>query len=571
MKSLIAPHGGRLIDLYLNPGRVEAEKGDTRHYPTWDLTPRQLCDIELLMDGSFSPLEGFMDQSDYDRVLDEMRLANGLLWPIPVVLDVTESFAGSISTGSPIALRDPEGVLIAVMDVESIWMPDRLREAERTFGTKDPSHPGVLRLLHQTGPVYLGGSIRGMETPVHYDFRRHRRPPKEVRDIFTKRGWTRVIAFHTADPMHRADADLAFRAAREAEANLFLHPVTGPVSPGDAGYYARIRGYEHAARKQPEQTTMLSLLPFATREAGPREALLHAIVRQNYGCTQFIVVPHHAEPGSDSAGGSNDGYAAQRLFRQYEEDLAIEMVPARTMVYAHGRAEYVPDTDVRPGESVATISRAELSRRLLAGLKIEDWHAFPEVIEELKKASPPRHRQGFTVFFTGLSGAGKSTIANALLVRLMEHGGRRVTLLDGDLVRKRLSSELGFSREHRDLNILRIGYVASEITKNGGVAICAPIAPYAATRHAVRQMIEPEGGFIEVHVATPIDICESRDRKGLYAKARAGMIKGFTGVDDPYEVPADPELCINTAECSPEEAAQKIILKLENMGFILSA
>ena len=384
-----------------------------------------------------------------------------------------------------------------------------------------------------------------------------------------KLGWRRIVAFQTRNPMHRAHQELTFRAAKEVEANLLIQPVVGMTKPGDVDHYTRVRCYEHLIKAYPEQTTALSLLPLAMRMGGPREALWHAIIRKNYGCTHFIVGRDHAGPGKDSTGKPFYGpYDAQNLLKEHEKEVGITMVPFKNMVYVEDKAQYFPDNEVEAGTRTLDISGTELRRRLQEGADIPEWFSFPEVVAELRRTHPPRHAQGFTVFFTGLSGSGKSTVANALMVKLMEMGGRPVTLLDGDVVRKHLSSELGFSKEHRDLNIQRIGYVASEITKNGGIAICAPIAPYAATRKLVREMIEPLGGFVELHVATPIEVCEARDRKGLYAKARAGILKGFTGIDDPYEVPANPELRLDTAELTPDLAAHRIIVKLESLGFI---
>jgi len=563
------PHGGELKVLYLDEAEAEAEKKRALDYPSWDLTPRQLCDIELLLNGAFSPLEGFLGRADYDRVLTDMRLASGTLWPIPITLDVSEDFAAGLKEGDHIALRDLEGVLLATMEVSDIWTPDKEAEAKAAFGTTDQTHPAVHYLFHQAHPVYVGGRLKGVEHPNHYDFRHLRDDPQDVRDRFRKLGWRRVVAFQTRNPMHRAHQELTFRAAREVEANLLIHPVVGLTKPGDIDHFTRVRCYEHLLKQYPEQTTMLSLLPLAMRMAGPREVLWHAIIRKNYGCTHFIVGRDHAGPGNDSHGKPFYGpYEAQEMMKQFEDELGISMVPFRMMVYVEDRAEYLPVDEVGPDEKTLNISGTELRRRLREGLEIPSWFSYDEVIAELRRTHPPRHKQGFTVFFTGLSGSGKSTIANALMVKLMELGGRPVTLLDGDIVRKNLSSELGFSKEHRDLNILRIGFVASEITKNGGIAICAPIAPYAATRRKVRDMIEPVGGFIEVHVATPLEVCEQRDRKGLYAKARAGIIKEFTGISDPYEAPENPEVVIDTREISPDLAAHRILIKLESMGFI---
>jgi sulfate adenylyltransferase len=569
MGALKDPHGGVLKNLYLDEAGVREEKARARDLPSWDLTMRQLCDIELLLNGGFSPLEGFLGEADYKRVLSDMRLASGVIWPMPITLDVTPQFADKLKEGDVIALRDGEGVLIATMEISSIYRPDREAEAKAVFGTTDTKHPGVSYLKNRSNEVYLGGKLRGVEPPVHYDFKHLRDTPKELRDRFQKLGWRRVVAFQTRNPMHRAHQELTFRAAKDVEANLLIHPVVGMTKPGDVDHFTRVRCYEHLLKAYPEQTTALSLLPLAMRMGGPREAVWHAIIRKNYGCTHFIVGRDHAGPGKDSNGNPFYGpYDAQRLMKELESELDIAMVPFKNMVYVEDKAQYFPEDEVPPGARTLDISGTELRRRLQEGADIPEWFSFPEVVAELRRTHPPRHKQGFTVFFTGLSGSGKSTVANALMVKLMEMGGRPVTLLDGDLVRKHLSSELGFSKEHRDLNIQRIGYVASEITKNGGIAICAPIAPYAATRKLVREMIEPLGGFIEVHVSTPLEVCEQRDRKGLYAKARAGILKQFTGISDPYEVPENPELRLDTTDATPDMSAQRILVKLEALGFI---
>jgi sulfate adenylyltransferase len=569
MGAFKAPHGGELKNLYLPADQVPEAKRLSRELPSWDLNMRQLCDIELLLNGAFSPLEGFQGEKDYQSVVKKMRLANGTIWPMPITLDVTEAFAKSLHEGDKIALRDQEGVLIATMDIESIYRPDREAEAKAVFGTTDDTHPGANYAVKRAHPVYLGGRLAGLEPPTHYDFRHLRDSPQEIRDRFQKLGWRRVVAFQTRNPMHRAHLELTFRAAKDAEANLLIHPVVGMTKPGDVDHFTRVRCYEHLLTHYPEQTTTLSLLPLAMRMGGPREAVWHALIRKNYGCTHFIVGRDHAGPGKGKDGKPFYGpYDAQELMRDFETELDITMVPFKNMVYVESLAQYQPEDEVAKGARTLDISGTELRRRLHEGLDIPEWFSFPDVVAELRRTHPPRYEQGFTVFFTGLSGSGKSTIANALMVKLMEMGGRPVSLLDGDVVRKHLSSELGFSKEHRDLNIRRIGYVASEITKNGGIAICAPIAPYAATRRLVREMIEPHGGFIEVHVATPIEVCEQRDRKGLYAKARAGLIKGFTGIDDPYEVPENPEITIDTSELTPDTVAHRVIIKLESMGFI---
>jgi sulfate adenylyltransferase len=550
--------------------RAAELKAESREWPSWDLTARQVCDLELLLSGGFSPLTGFMTRPDYEGVCQNMRLKSGVLWPIPITLDVKEEFAKALKPGSSkIALRDPEGVMLAVLHVEDVWQPDRKAEADSVFKTTSAVHPGVDYLLNKANPWYVGGKLEGLQQPSHYDFRSLRLTPAEHRAEFTRLGWRRVVAFQTRNPMHRAHVELTFRAAKKVEANLLINPSVGMTKPGDVDYFTRVRCYQLLLAKFPAGTVKLSLLPLAMRMGGPREAIWHALIRKNHGATHFIVGRDHAGPGNDSNGKPFYGpYEAQELFHKHEADIGVAMVQFNMMVYLEDQDRYVPDNEVPNGSRVLNISGTELRRRLNDGGDIPSWFTYPEVVGELRRSFPPRHKQGVTIFFTGLSGSGKSTIANVLLTKFLEIGGRPVTLLDGDLVRKHLSSELGFSKEHRDINIRRIGYVASEITKNGGIAICAPIAPYDATRKHVRELVEPSGGFILVHIATPVETCEQRDRKGLYAKARAGILKEFTGISDPYEEPKDAEVVINTADLSPEEAAQEIILHLEREGFI---
>jgi sulfate adenylyltransferase len=571
---LIPPHGGELVQLIAQPERIAELKSHSKEWPSWDLTARQLCDLELLVTGGFSPLRGFMTRADYEGVCHNMRLANGTLWPMPITLDVTEEFAKKLTPGtSKVALRDPEGVMLAVLNVEEVWQPDRKAEAEAVFASTSPAHPGADYAINKSNPWYVGGKIEATQIPSHYDFRSLRLTPAEVRAEFARVGWRKVVAFQTRNPMHRAHVELAFRAAKQVEANLLIHPVVGMTKPGDVDYYTRVRCYQLLLSKFPQSTAKLSLLPLAMRMGGPREAIWHALIRKNHGVTHFIVGRDHAGPGSDPATKKPfyGPYEAQEVFKKQEADIGVTMVPFNMMVYLEDQDKYVPDDEVKKGDRVLNISGTELRQRLNEGREIPAWFTYPEVVAELRRSFPPRHKQGVTIFFTGLSGSGKSTIANVLMTKFLEMGGRPATMLDGDLVRKNLSSELGFSKEHRDINIRRIGYVASEITKNGGIAICAPIAPYDATRKYVRQLIEPYGGFILVHIATTVEVCEQRDRKGLYAKARAGILKEFTGISDPYEVPADAEVTINTGELSAEEAAQEIILHLEREGFIGTA
>ena len=566
---LLPPYGGALVDVIVDDERASELRKASTDWPSWDLTPRHLCDVELLLSGAFSPLRGFLGSADVASVCADMRLYDGTLWPIPVTLDVPDELAAQVGPGASVALRDPEGVMLAALHVEEVYRPDRRAEAQGVFGTTDTAHPGVAHLLERTHPNYLAGTLEGIQLPAHHDYPALRHTPTELRAEFTRRGWRRVVAFQTRNPLHRAHHELTLRAAKEVEANLLIHPVVGMTKPGDVDHYTRVRCYQAIMDGYPHSTAMLSLLPLAMRMGGPREAVLHAIIRRNHGVTHLIVGRDHAGPGADAQGRPFYGpYDAQDLVRQHEAELGVTMVPFRQMVYVEQMDGYLPEDEVPSGARTLTISGTEQRRRLNEGRDLPEWFTPPAVAAELRRSYPPRARQGFTVFFTGLSGSGKSTIANVVLVKLLELGGRPVTLLDGDIVRKHLSSELGFSKAHRDINIRRIGFVASEITKNGGIAICAPIAPYDATRKDVRAMVEPGGGFLLVHVSTTLEVCEARDRKGLYAKARAGALPEFTGISDPYEAPDDADVTIDTTQLTPEEAAQQIILHLESEGYV---
>jgi len=548
--------------------RLESLRLESNRLPSWDVNATQACDLELLLNGAFSPLTGYLSRADYESVLDGMRLVDGTVWPLPIVLDVTESFASEIAVGGRIALRHPEGMCLAILTVSDVWRPDRAAEAEAVFRTTDEAHPGVFHLAKHTHPVYLGGRLEGLELPPHHTFTGLRFTPRELREAFRKRGWNRVVGFQTRNPLHRAHVELTLAAARDADAHLLLHPVVGRTSPGDVDYFTRVSCYQAVLGRYPRGLAMLGLLPLAMRMAGPREAVWHAIIRRNFGCTHFIVGRHHASPGANDGGLPWYGaYEAQALVDSVQDEIGIEILSFEEMVYCDSLDEYVAESDVPAGVEVLRLSGTELRRRLREGAKIPDWFSYPEVIHPLRVRYPARALQGFTVFFTGLSGSGKSTIARILMAKLMEIDTRPVTLLDGDIVRKNLSSELGFSREHRDLNIRRIGFVASEITKNRGVAICAPIAPFRSARRDVRELISGYGGFVEVHVATPLETCEQRDRKGLYARARAGLITGFTGIDDPYETPENAELVIDTTHEPPEESAQRVVSFLEKEGY----
>ncbi len=569
MNHLNKPLGNELINLLVDEDRQKILKKLSLNLASITLSERHLCDLELLMTGAFSPLEGFMTHPDYEAVLDRLRLHDGTIWPMPICLDVTTVEAGKLEAGQSVALRDGEGFMLAVMHIEEIWDIDKEREAQTIYGTTDTLHPGVDYLFNNVGSHYVGGKIEGFSLPLHVDFKHLRLTPLEVSAIFTKHSWRRIVGFQTRNPIHRAQFEVSIRAMREAKANLLLQPVVGSTKPGDIDYYTRVQCYQEAYNHYPPNTVVLSLLPLAMRMAGPREALWHALIRKNFGCTHFIIGRDHAGPGMDSHGKPfYEPYAAQELVDQYKNDIDIQIIPFEEMVYVVEMNQYVPRSKVEEGATVKTISGTELRNALRSDSSIPDWFTFSGVVEKLRNAYPPRHKQGFTIFFTGLSGSGKSTVAKVLLSIFLEIGERPVSLLDGDIVRRHLSSELGFSKEHRDINVRRIGYVSSEITKNRGIAICAPIAPYTLSRRQVREMVEQYGGFIEVHVATPLEVCEQRDRKGIYAKARAGLIKGFTGIDDPYEIPENPEVCIDTTDLTPDEAALEIVLELQQQGYL---
>ena len=535
------------------------------------LSNRQFCDLELLLNGAFAPLESFMGKDDYNGVLNSMRLKDGSLWPIPITLDVDNDYIKSnkLKENVKIALRDKEGFLIAVLTVKDIWEIDKKKEAEAIYGTVDKNHPGVNYLYNKTKDYYIGGDLEKIQSPHHYDYQLLRHSPSELKNQFKKLGWKKVVAFQTRNPMHKAHREISFKAAMDNGANLLIHPVIGESKPGDVNHFTRVRCYQKIINHFPEGTTTLSLLPLAMRMAGPREALWHAIIRKNYGCTHIIIGRDHAGPGNDEKGNPYYGpYDAQQLLLKHENELNIKMVPFKMMVYVEDKKDYIEIDKVSPGMKTNQISGTKFREMLENGEKIPDWFSYPDVVKELQKAYPIKEKQGFTLFFTGLSGSGKSTIANGVVTKLLEIGTRKVTLLDGDIVRTHLSSELGFSKEHREINVKRIGYVASEITKNGGIAICAPIAPFKNSRNINRNLIDQFGQYIQIFVSTPLDECERRDTKGLYAKARAGELKGFTGIDDPYEIPENCELSINTTNISPEEAVQEVMLFLEKEGLI---
>lgn len=536
----------------------------------WILSERQRCDLEMLLINGFDPLTGFLSQKDYENVLSHMHLSTGELWPIPINLDVSDEFAAQVSPGNKIELYDSDNTLLAFMTVTDKWHPDKLFEAEQVFGTQDIKHPGVNYLLNKAGSWYLGGSIEAVQIPKHYDFNELRQTPSSLKKYFAQCGFKKIIGFQTRNPMHRAHMELTFRAAKQIDGHLLIHPVVGLTKPGDIDYFTRVRCYQKILNYYPKQCASLSLLPLAMRMGGPREAVWHALIRKNYGCTHFIVGRDHAGPGNDSHHKPfYDPYAAQVLVHKYQDEIGIELASFKEMVYVKERKTYCPIDEIKADETALNVSGTQLRDMLLHDKSIPEWFSFPEIIQELRSAYPSKQKQGFTLFFTGLSGAGKTTLANALLARLLGYERRKITLLDGDVVRRILANELGFSRMDRDLNIRRIGYVASEVTKAGGIVICAAIAPYLSARLENRQLISQYGGYIEIYLSTSLSACEKRDIKGLYAKARQGEIKGFTGVDDPYEKPIDPEITLDTANLSIDDSVDKIIQYLHQEGYLM--
>ena len=571
MDHLIAPYKGKLVNLLLEESDAEHIRIESENYPAITLTQRQQCDLELLVTGALSPLTGFMNQKDYESVVDNATLSDGTVWPIPYYIDLTEAQADSINVGDIIALRDIEGFMPAVMVVESKWVPDKAREAENIYGTTDTEHPGVDYLMNTVGDVYIGGRVDAVQLPFNYDFETLRFTPTELRQHFEKLGWRSIVAFHTSKPMHAVHYEMTIRASKQANAHILIHPVVGMAKPGDLHYYSRVHCYEAILKQYPKSLVSLALIPMAMRMAGPREALMNAIIRQNYGCTHYIVGTEHAGPPNvrDSGKRFYATGASQKYVEQYKDDIDIEIINIEELCYDEDKEKFVTRTSTKQALcSSESFSNTRILNSLLKQEDIPGWVTYPEVLEALRQSYPPRSKQGLTLFFTGFSGSGKSTLARIIYAKFIEEGKRPVTLLDGDVVRLNLSSELGFSKKDRNTNVRRIGYVASEITKNRGIAICAPIAPYREIRREVRRKIEEYGSFIEIHVSTSIEECESRDRKGLYAKARKGIIPEFTGISDPYDVPENPEITVDTQGMSPMQAAQDIYLYLIREGYI---
>ncbi len=566
---LITPYGGRLLDLTVSAETLDEVKAYANRLPSIQLTERAVCDLELLAIGAFSPLDRFMGQVDYQSVLHNMRLDSGHIFPVPVTLPVESDPA--IQLGRDVALRNSKNELLAVMTIEEITSWDLREAAEKVFGTQDLRHPLVAE-MHRWGRLHISGRLQVIQCPRRYDFQDLRLTPAETRAQLEAFGYPNVVAFQTRNPLHRVHEELTKRAAQEVDGVLLLHPVVGLTKPGDVDHYTRVRTYKALAQRYYDPgRILLALLPLAMRMAGPREALWHAVIRRNYGANHLIVGRDHASPGVDSTGKPFYGpYDAQELVARFSDELGVAMVPFRELVYLPEENRYEEAHRVDRHVQTASISGTQVREDYLNnGRKLPDWFTRPEVADILAETYPPRHRQGVCIWFTGLSGAGKSTTAEVLTVLLQEHG-RQVTMLDGDVVRTHLSKGLGFSKDDRDVNIRRIGFVASEIVRHGGVVMCAAVSPYRATRNDVRNMVGQDR-FVEVFVDTPIDVCEERDVKGMYAKARRGEIKDFTGIDDPYEPPLHPELRLETISSTPEQNARLILDYLIREGFVRAA
>lgn len=566
---IIEPYGGKLVNLLVPADEVRELSDHANRLPSVRLSERAMHDLELLAVGAFSPLDQFMDQADYKSVLDNMRLTSGHVFPIPITLPIDDEV--DIETGQEVALRSPNNDLLAVMSIEEIYKWDLEEVSIKAFGKMDVRHP-IVAEMHRWGSRNIAGPIKMLQLPPYFDFKNIRMTPAETRTRLAEYGHENVVAFQTRNPMHRVHEELTKRAIIERDAVLLLHPVVGMTKPGDVDYFTRVRTYRALAQNYYDKDRiLLSLLPLAMRMGGPREALWHAIIRRNYGANHLIVGRDHAGPGKDSDGKPFYGpYDAQDLVEQYSEEIGVKVVPFRMLVYLPEEERYEEIDKVTPAMNTASISGTQVREEYLhKGKKLPTWFTRPQVADILSETYPARHRQGICLWFTGLHNAGKSTTA-AVLATLLQERGRQVTLLDGDVVRTHFSEGLGFSKEDRDDHVRRMGYVASEIVRHGGVAVCAAVSPYRATRNDVRATIN-DGHYIEIFVDTPLEICESRDTKGLYAMARTGELKNLTGIDAPYEAPQNPEVRLNTVNKTAEENAQQIVDYLASKGFVLSA
>jgi len=566
------PYKGTLLPLLVRDHAANTQlRAEAENLPSIYLTSRQVCDLELLLNGGFTPLYGFLNEEDYKGVVTDMRMQDGTIWPMPITLDVSAEEAAKHKVGDRIVLlNDSDTAPLAILTVGSIYKPDKALEGDKVFGSPDDTkHPAIDYLLNEAGEIYIGGKVEGIQLPMHFDFLSLRRTPEQLRELITSQHCRRVVGFQTRNPMHRSHRELTLKAARDAKANILIHPVVGMTKPGDVDHYTRVRCYIEILKTYPNDMALLSLLPLAMRMAGPREALWHAIIRKNYGCTHFVVGRDHAGPGNNRDGQPfYDPYAAQELVRANAAEIGIELLTYKELAYVEDLGEYRAVDDIPEGCRVLNISGTELRRRLFTGIAIPEWFSFPQVVSILRKSYPPRNKQGITLFFTGLSSSGKSTVANAVRVALLEDGARTVSFMDSGNMRPQLSTELGFSKEDRSLNVRRLAFVASEITKAGGCAVVCAVAPFQQDRDFARKIISKEGGFVEIYVNTPVEECEKRDRLGLYKKAKAGEIQDFSGVNAPYEAPSNPEITLDCSAVDVKQACHEIILWLEQNSYI---
>ncbi|KAL8641289.1 MAG: hypothetical protein Q9228_001875 [Teloschistes exilis] len=567
------PHGGVLKDLLIRDAPRHRElEAEAERLPAIVLSERQLCDLELIINGGFSPLEERREEEDSPiRVVENLRLTDGNLFSMPICLDVSKTAIDQLglASGLRVTLRDfRDDRNLAIITIDDIYKPNKQKEAKEVFGG-DEDHPAVKYLYNTAQDYYVGGKIDAINRLDHYDYLALRYTPAELRTHFDKLGWSRVVAFQTRNPMHRAHRELTVRAARARQANVLIHPVVGLTKPGDIDHFTRVRVYQALLPRYPNGMAVLGLLPLAMRMGGPREAIWHAIIRKNHGATHFIVGRDHAGPGKNSKGVDFYGpYDAQYAVEKYRAELGIEVVPFQQMIYLPDSDEYKPDDEVSAGVRTLNISGTELRSRLRTGKDIPEWFSYPEVVKVLRESHPPRYKQGFTVFLTGYYNSGKDAVARALNVTLNQQGGRSVSLLLGETVRSELSSELGFSHTDRRTNIQRIAFVAAELTKAGAAVIAAPIAPFGASRQTARETVSQYGNFFLVHVATSLAYSEKTDKKGVYARARRGSITGFTGVDDPYEEPKKPDLKVDLEVQSVRSVVHQIVLMLESAGLL---
>lgn len=548
------------------------------------LNSRQLCDFELIVNDAFYPLTGFMKENDYNSCVRTMRLQDGTLWSMPITLFINQQQRDEFISLDHVVLKHESGLILGVMDIRapgSIYKPNIALECRNVYGTDDDNHPYVNiqnEYLKNGYCYYIGGTIVEYKLPPHYDFVELRCTPKETKSCFEKSRWGSVIGFQTRNPMHRSHYELtqyALKVAGEGS-KLLLHPVVGITQDCDVNYHTRVKCYKQLMKYYGENVAQLCLLPLSMRMAGPREAVWHAQIRKNYGCTHFVVGRDHAGPSCTKKDGSRfyGPYDAQDLLMQYATEIEIIPIISKLIVYAIPRLEknllkgaYMEIDNVDKKENVVMeISGSKQREMLRKGKDIPLWFSFPEIANILKKSYKPLHEQGFTLYFIGLSGSGKSTISNFVMARLFEFTDRKVTYLDGDVVRQNLSKGLGFSKEDRSTNVRRIGFLCSEITKHGGIAIAANIAPYNEDRLFNRRLISEHGNYIEVFVNTPLEECERRDVKGLYKLARQGVIKQFTGISDPFEIPQDCDIVLNGKNI--EQSVLTVIDYLIDQGLI---